>query len=158
MPKKWKKVYWEDVKEGEDIGSYELEMSAVKISGGASATRDSNPGHHDTDWCRKTGLQNIIVNIMQSEGLLCRLATDWSGPTGDIVRVRFNIGESCYAGDMLKVWGKVVKKYIGDESDELIAGRYMVDLQIDSATQHDTFCDAQVSLALPSREPGEDYN
>ena len=31
MPE-WKKVYWEDVTEGQDIGSYEMQMDAVKIS------------------------------------------------------------------------------------------------------------------------------
>ena len=152
MPvQKYKKVYWDDVTEGQDIGSYKMEMSAVKVAGGAFATRDSNPIHSDYLFAQRSGLQNIIVNIMHSEGLLCRLATDWSGPTGLIKRVRFNIGGSCFAGDELTVSGKVIKKYVGEEGEEHLEGEHLVDLQIDSSTPHEAFCDAQITLSLPTK-------
>ena len=147
----WKKVYWEEVAEGQDIGSYSMEMSAVKISGGAWATRDSNPQHHDADFARQAGNRNIFVNIMHAEGLLCRLATDWSGPTGEVKRIRFNIRGSCCADETLTVSGKVIKKYVGEDSAGYRAGLHLVDLQVDSSTQYGPFCNAQITMALPSR-------
>jgi acyl dehydratase len=144
----WNKVMWEDVKESQDIGSYSMEMSAVKISGGAWATRDSNPQHHDSAFAKASGSRDIFVNIMHGEGLLCRLATDWSGPTGDVKRTRFNIRGSCCAGDTLTVSGKVIKKYVGGE------GLHLVDLQVDSSTEHGAFCDAVITVALPTRADG----
>jgi acyl dehydratase len=150
MPQ-WKKVYWEDVTDGQDIGFYEMKMDAVKISCGAWATRDSNPIHHDKAFAERSGQKNIIVNIMHSEGLLCRLATDWSGPTGELKRIRFNIRGSCYADDLLRVSGKVIKKYIGQE-DNYMKGLHLVDLQVDATASGNPFCDAQITLALPTRK------
>lgn len=146
----WKKVYWDDVTEGQDIGSYEMQMDAVKISCGAWATRDSNPIHHDKSFAERGGQKDIIVNIMHSEGLLCRLATDWSGPTGDLIRIRFNIRGSCYAGDTLNVSGNVTKKYIGHE-DNYMKGLHLVDLQVNAVANGNAFCDAQLTLALPTK-------
>ena len=150
----WNKVMWEDVKESQDIGSYSMEMSAVKISGGAWATRDSNPQHHDSAFAKASGSRDIFVNIMHGEGLLCRLVTDWGGPTGDIKKTRFNIRGSCCAGDTLTVSGKVIKKYVGGEGDGFLAGLHLVDLQVDSSTEHGAFCDAVITVALPTKADG----
>jgi acyl dehydratase len=149
MPE-WKKVYWEDVTDGQDIGFYEMQIDAVKISCGAWATRDSNPIHHDKAFAERANTKNIIVNIMHSEGILCRLATDWSGPTGELKRTRFNIRGSCIADDTMKVVGKVIKKYVGQE-DNYMKGLHLVDLQIDATANGNPFCDAQITLALPTK-------
>lgn len=150
MPE-WKKVCWEDVTDGQDIGFYEMQMDAVKISCGAWATRDSNPIHHDKAFAERGSQKNIIVNIMHSEGLLCRLATDWSGPNGDLKRIRFNIRGSCYADDTLKVSGNVIKKYVGQE-DNYMKGLHLVNLQVNATASGNPFCDAQITLALPTKK------
>jgi len=147
---KWKKLHWEDVADGQDIGSYEMQMDAVKISCGAWATRDSNPIHHDKSFAERGSLKDIIVNIMHSEGLLCRLATDWSGPTGELKRNRFNIRGSCIAGDTCTVSGNIIKKYIGQE-DNYMKGLHLVDLQVNALASGKPFCDAVITLALPTK-------
>lgn len=144
-------VYWEDVQEGQDIGSYSMEMTAVKISGGAWATRDSNPIHHDVDFARKAQQKNVIVNIMHSEGILSRLATDWSGPEGDLKRTRFNIEGNCCAGDLMTVSGKVIRKWIGGDDEGYLKGLHLVELQINSVTPDGPFCNAQITMALPTK-------
>ncbi len=144
-------VYWEDVTEGQDIGSYSIEMTAVKVSGGAWATRDSNPIHHDKDFALKAQQKNIIVNIMHSEGILSRLATDWSGPEGEQKRNRFNIEGNCCAGDTMTVSGSVIRKWIGGDDEGFLAGLHLVELQIDSVANGEPFCNAQITMALPSK-------
>ena len=144
-------VYWEDVAEGQDIGSYSMEMTAVKISGGAWATRDTNPIHHDKDFAQRAQQKNVIVNIMHAEGILSRLATDWSGPEGELKRTRFNIEGNCCAGDTMTVSGKIIKKWIGAEDEGYLSGLHLVELQINSVTQDGPFCNAQITMALPTR-------
>ena len=126
-------VYWEDVTEGQDIGSYSIEMTAVKVSGGAWATRDSNPIHHDKDFALKAQQKNIIVNIMHSEGILSRLATN------------------CCAGDTMTVSGSVMRKWIGGDDEGFLSGLHLVELQIDSVASGEPFCNAQITMALPSK-------
>jgi acyl dehydratase len=144
-------VYWEDVAEGQDIGSYSMDMTAVKISGGAWATRDTNPIHHDKDFAIKAQQKNVIVNIMHAEGILSRLVTDWSGPEGDLMRTRFNIEGNCCAGDTLTVSGHITKKYVGEDNQGYLAGLHLVDLQVDSTTPDGPFCNAQMTMALPTK-------
>jgi acyl dehydratase len=144
-------VYWEDVSEGQDIGSYTIQMTAVKVSGGAWATRDSNPIHHDKDFAQRSGQKNIIVNIMHSEGILSRLATDWSGPEGDLKKTRFNIEGNCCAGDTMTVSGNVIRKWIGGDDEGYLAGLRLVELQINSVSNDEPFCNAQITMALPRK-------
>jgi len=145
-------VYWDDVTEGQDIGSYSMDMSAVKISGGAWATRDTNPIHHDKDFALRAGQRDMIVNIMHSEGILSRLATDWSGPEGELKRTRFNIEGNCCVGDHMTVSGNVIRKWIGQENEGFLAGLHLVELQINSVTQEGPFCNAQITMALPTKK------
>ncbi len=144
-------VYWEDVAEGQDIGSQSMEMTAVKVSGGAWATRDSNPIHHDKSFAQRAQQKDVIVNIMHSEGILSRLATDWSGPEGELKRTKFNIEGNCCAGDTMTVSGKVIRKWIGGEDEGFLAGLRLVELQVNSSTPDGPFCDAQITMALPSK-------
>jgi hypothetical protein len=145
-------VYWDDVTEGQDIGSYSMQMTAVKISGGAWATRDTNPIHHDKAFALKAQQRDMIVNIMHSEGILSRLATDWSGPEGELKRTRFNIEGNCCVGDMMTVSGNVIRKWIGGEDEEYLAGLHLVELQINSVTPEGPFCNAQITMALPTKK------
>jgi len=145
------KVYWDDVAEGQDIGSYSLEMTAVKISGGAWATRDSNPIHHDKAFAIRSQQKDIIVNIMHSEGVLCRLATDWSGPEGDIKKTLFDIEGNCCACDTMTVSGNVIKKWVGGNDEGFLAGLNLVKLQVNSVTQDGPFCNAQITMELPTK-------
>jgi len=145
-------VYWDDVTEGQDIGSYSMEMTAVKISGGAWATRDTNPIHHDKAFALKAQQRDMIVNIMHSEGILSRLATDWTGPEGELKRTRFNIEGNCCVGDMMTVSGNVIRKWIGGEDEGYLAGLHLVELQVNSVTPEGPFCNAQITMALPTRK------
>ena len=145
-------VYWDDVTEGQDIGSYSMEMTAVKISGGAWATRDTNPIHHDKDFALKAQQRDMIVNIMHSEGILSRLATDWSGPEGELKRTRFNIEGNCCVGDLMTVSGNIIRKWIGGEDEGYLAGLHLVELQVNSVTPVGPFCNAQITMALPIKK------
>ena len=144
-------VYWEDVAEGQDIGSYSMEMTAVKISGGAWATRDTNPIHHDKDFAQKAQQKDMIVNIMHSEGILSRLATDWSGPEGELKKTRFNIEGNCCVGDKMTVSGSIIRKWVGGDDEGYLAGLHLVELQVNSVAQDEPFCNAQITMALPTK-------
>ncbi|MEE8470643.1 MAG: MaoC/PaaZ C-terminal domain-containing protein [Dehalococcoidia bacterium] len=149
MPEK--AVCWEDVAEGQSIGSYSMVMTAVKISGGAWATRDTNPIHHDKDFALKAQQRDMIVNIMHSEGILSRLATDWTGPEGELKKTRFNIEGNCCVGDTMTVTGSIIRKWVGGDEEGYLAGLHLVELQVNSVSQEGPFCNAQITMALPSK-------
>jgi len=145
------KVCWKDVTEGQDIGSYTTELTKVKIIGGAMiATRDTNPIHHDTGFAQTVAMQrDVILNIMHTEALLCKLATDWSGPTGDLKRCQFRIHGAGCPNDMLTVSGTVVRKWIGGEEEEYLAGLHLAELAIKADIQDGPNSSAKIIIALP---------
>ncbi len=50
------------------------------IAGGAIATRDYFPGHHDKDAARELGSPHVFMNILTTNGLAQRYVEDWAGP------------------------------------------------------------------------------
>jgi len=72
--------------------------------------------HHDLRFAQKAGARDIFINILTSGGFVSRYLTDWSGPEGELKRMKFHLGVPCYAGDTLTMTGKVVRKYVdGDQ-------------------------------------------
>ena len=71
---------WDDVHEGDELGSITLDVTMRRLMMDVSGTRDLYPIHHDREFAKKNGARDIFVNTMFYEGLFGRLATDWAGP------------------------------------------------------------------------------
>ena len=49
------------------------------VVGGALASRDYMPVHHDKAAAQAQGMQDVFMNILTTNGLVGRYVTDWAG-------------------------------------------------------------------------------
>lgn len=115
--------YWEDVREGEALPGFALELTMTRMVQQVSGTQDFYPVHHDREFARSGGHPDIFVNTAFTRAALCRLLTDWAGSAGFVKRLGFQMRRYHLLGDTMQVRGKVVKKYRED-------GTGAVDLEI----------------------------
>ncbi|MDO9437529.1 MaoC family dehydratase N-terminal domain-containing protein [Hydrogenophaga sp.] len=76
----------------------------------AIATRDYQPVHHDPDYARRAGSQDIFMNILTTQGLVARYVTDWAGPRAVVRRTAIRLGASNYPGDTMVMTGEVLSR------------------------------------------------
>ena len=106
--------YWEDVREGEMIPGFALELTMTRMAQQVSGTQDFYPVHHDREFARSGGHPDIFVNTAFTRAALCRLLTDWVGPEGFVKRLGFQMRRYHLLGDTMQVSGKVVRKHRQD--------------------------------------------
>jgi acyl dehydratase len=139
--------YWEDVKDGETLPGFALELTMSRMVQQVSGTQDFYPVHHDRDFARSGGHPDIFVNTAFTRGALCRLLTDWVGPTGFVKRLGFQMRRYHLLGDTMHVRGKVVKKYRE-------AGAGAVDLEIWAENAREGIATpGTATVHLPRRSP-----
>jgi acyl dehydratase len=114
---------WEDVHEGDQLGSTTLEVTMRRLMMDVSGTRDLYPIHHDREFAKQNGARDIFVNTMFYEGLFGRLATDWAGPEAFLRKLRFSMNAPNCLGDTITSRGWVVGASVKD-------GARLVDLEI----------------------------
>ena len=98
---------FEDVKVGDELPTVEIPITAALIVGGALASRDYTPVHHDGAAARATGAQDIFMNILTTNGLVGRYVTDWAGPNATVKQVSIKLGSPNHPGDTMKMVGTV---------------------------------------------------
>ena len=74
---------------------------------GALATRDFEPVHHSKAAAQAVGLPDVFMNILTSQGLMTRFATDWSGPEAVVKSVDLRLGAPNIPGMLMTVSGEV---------------------------------------------------
>ena len=84
-----------------------LTLAAAHIIGGAIASRDWQPQHHDHQRAQDMNLPGIILNTPSQMGLFCAFATAWSGPEGRVGRTALRMRKPLCPGDVLSLTGRV---------------------------------------------------
>ena len=97
-----------DLEVGQVLPELDLPITATLVAGGAMASRDYTPVHHDRAAAIAQGLPDIFMNILTTQGICSRYVTDWAGPDAILKRVRTKLGGPNMPGDTLKIRGKVV--------------------------------------------------
>lgn len=95
---------------GQELPPLDLKITATLVAGGALASRDYTPVHHDRDAAVAQGLPDMFMNILTTQGLCSRYVTDWAGVDARVTRVRTKLGGPNLPGDVLKLRAKVVAK------------------------------------------------
>jgi len=95
---------------GQELPPLDIQTTATLVAGGAMASRDYTPVHHDRDAAIAQGLPDMFMNILTTQGLCSRYVTDWAGADAIVTRVRTKLGGPNLPGDVLKLRGKVVAK------------------------------------------------
>lgn len=96
------------VSPGDALPPLDLPISATLVVGGALASRDYTPVHHDAAAARAQGLPDVFMNILTSGGLVSRYVTDWAGPDALVKSIKTRLGGPNLPGDTLRLRGKVV--------------------------------------------------
>ncbi|MFP6654529.1 MAG: MaoC/PaaZ C-terminal domain-containing protein, partial [Myxococcota bacterium] len=93
---------------GQRLPDLDLPITSTLIAGGALASRDYTPVHHDKAAALSQGLPDIFMNILTTQGICSRYVTDWAGPNAIVTRVRTKLGGPNMPGDTLRIRGKIM--------------------------------------------------
>jgi len=78
------------------------------IVGGAIATQDFMPVHHNAPAARAAGMPDIFMNILTTCGLSARYLTDWAGANSRLRTLQFDLRAPNHPGDVMVMTGEVV--------------------------------------------------
>ena len=109
----YKTLSYSAVNVGDKLPPLEIDISTGLIVGTALATRDFEPVHHDKAVAKSTGLPDVFMNILTSQGLMERFVTDWSGPEAVVKSLDVKLGAPNVPGMVMTVTGEVSAKEDG---------------------------------------------
>jgi acyl dehydratase len=126
---------------GDELPELAVELSTSLIVAGALASRDYTPVHHDRSAAAATGMQDVFMNILTTNGFVGRYVTDWAGRDAVIKRVAIRLGTPNLPGDTLKVTGKVAEK---DDAQGVVV------VEVAGKNSWGTHVSGRVTVGLPS--------
>lgn len=99
-----------DTRLGEQLPELAIPVTVTLINGGAIATRDYFPGHHDADAARELGSPHIFMNILTTTALVQRFVEGWAGPQATFKDIQIKLGVPNYPGDTMTFFGEVTER------------------------------------------------
>ena len=117
-----KNVKLSDVNVGDSLPELPIPLTTSLIVGGAVASRDFTPVHHDKSAAQAAGMQDVFMNILTTNGLVGRFVSDWAGPNALIRHVKIRLGTPNLPGDTMTLTGSVTSKE-GDLVEVEVAGK-----------------------------------
>ena len=100
-------VRFEQVKVGQELPGLDIPLTTSLIVSTALASRDFTPVHHDKSAAQRSGVDDVFMNILTTNGLVGRFVTDWVGPDARITSVAIRLGTPNLPGDTMKLRGTV---------------------------------------------------
>ena len=92
---------------GDKLPPLSIDITTGLIIGGALATRDFTPVHHDKKAAQAGGLPDVFMNILTSNGLMGRFVTDWSRPDSTLKGIAIKLGAPNLPGFVMTINGEV---------------------------------------------------
>ena len=102
-----KTLKYKEVAVGDKLPSLDIDITTGLVVGGALATRDYEPVHHDKGKAQAAGLPDVFMNILTSQALMTRFATDWSGPEAVVKSLDIRLGAPNVPGMVMTITGEV---------------------------------------------------
>ncbi len=97
------------VSAGDVLPDLDVPVTAAIVVGGAVASNDFTPVHHDRAAAQENGLPDVFMNILTTNGYVGRYITDWAGPNAQVKGLKLKLGGPMMPGDTLKMRGKVLE-------------------------------------------------
>lgn len=101
---------WHEVEVGERLPEIRMPISYRRVVQMTVATRDFFPGHHNREYARNQGVEDIYLNTMTYHGLIDRYVLEWAGPEAFLRKRSMRMGTSITAGDEVVMNGQVTAK------------------------------------------------
>ena len=140
-----KKLYFEDVKEGDELPSFTVEnLTRTDFVKYAGSSGDFNPIHHDQTFAEISGNPTVFAMGMMNAGVLSRLVSDYAG-LENLRKYRVRFATRVWPGDSVTCKGKVTKKAV-ENGEKIIEGEIAALNQKGEVTIQGSF-----RAALPSR-------
>lgn len=103
-------VRFDAVAVGDALPELAIPITVTLVVGGALASRDYTPVHHDKAAAQAQGMADVFMNILTTNGLVGRYVTDWAGPDAVLRNVAIKLGAPNLPGDTMKLVGTVQSK------------------------------------------------
>ena len=129
-----------DVTVGDSLPELSVDITVTLVVAGAIASRDFTRVHHDKSAAQATGMQDVFMNILTTNGLVGRFVTDWAGPNARIKGLSIKLGTPNLPGDAMKMSGTVKAK---DEAEGT------VDVDVTGTNSWGDHVTATVKVELP---------
>ena len=100
-------IRYSDDLAGRELPPLDVPITAAIVVGGALASRDYTPVHHDRAAAQANGLPDVFMNILTTQGYVGRYVTDWAGADATLKGVKLKLGGPNLPGDTLKLRGSV---------------------------------------------------
>jgi MaoC like domain. len=113
---------FDDVRPGETLPELAIPITVGLVTGGAIATRDYFPGHHDLNAAKALGSPHIFMNILTTNGLVQRYVEQWSGPEARFTSLKIKLGAPNYPGDSITFNGAVTALDAATRTVEITLG------------------------------------
>lgn len=139
--------FFEDVETGEQLPSVAYPMTVYRLVMAAGSNRDFNSIHHNTEYARRTGAEEMYANTSFLMSAWERCVRDWIGSEGAIRAIRgFRMRSFNYVGDTMRVHAEVAGTRVED-------GAGVVDIAIRCENSSGvTVGPGIVEVTLPRRE------
>lgn len=98
---------FDDIKQGAGLPELVVPITASAIAVAAIATMDYQNVHHDKAAAQATGVPDIFMNILTTNGFVQRFVTDWAGQDARIRKVAIRLGAPNFVGDTMRINGEV---------------------------------------------------
>jgi acyl dehydratase len=95
------------VSEGDELEGFSLEITPRRLYLQVSGSQDWYPVHHDPEFARKAGHEDVFMNTGFLQAALVRLITDWMGDAGFLRRLSFEMRRQQRPGDTMVCKGRV---------------------------------------------------
>lgn len=95
------------LKVGDALPELVIPITHKLVVGGAIATQDFIPVHHNVPAAKAAAMPDIFMNILTTSGLSARYLSDWAGPASRLKSIKFKLMAPNTPGDTMIMQGQV---------------------------------------------------
>ena len=100
-------VLFNELREGDTLPELVIHITHKLIVGGAIATQDFIPVHHNLPAAQSAAMPDIFMNILTTSGLCARYLSDWAGPASRLRKLSFKLMAPNTPGDTMVMQGRI---------------------------------------------------
>lgn len=140
------KLFFEDVKGGEEIAPLVKRPTNVQLFRFSAITWNAHRIHYDRPYAESEGYPDVLVQSHLHGCFLSEMVSSWMGPGARLARLRWQNRHFAVPGDVLTCSGRVKDTYISDELG-------LVECELEELNQDGELCAPGWALVeLPRRE------